>query len=83
MFNIADYFKKFAKIEGDSLVQKDAVAKALKEICGIESAKFEVKKGILYVSGSSIMKSAIYTRKASILTMLRTELSQSKIIDIR
>jgi hypothetical protein len=83
MFNIADYFKKFARIEGDSLVQKDAVAKALYETCKIEGASFEVKKGILYIKGSAMVKSLVYMKKEAILASLKLSLPQSNIYDVR
>lgn len=82
MFNVADYFKKFAKIEGETLAQSDAIKAALYEHCGIDKAKFEVKKGIIYISGSSMLKSAVYMKKAAILAALRAG-SQAKITDIR
>ena len=83
MFHVADYFKKFAKIEGDTLQQNDAIRAALYEHCGVDKAKFEVKKGILYISGSPMLKSAVYMRKASIISSIQTSLPHARITDIR
>ena len=83
MFNIADYLKKFARIEGDSAFQKEAVKKALADVCGIHDAAFEVKKGILYVRGNPMLKSIAYTKKDALLASLKETLPQAHIHDVR
>lgn len=83
MFNIADYFKKFSKIEGDSQFQSDSIRVALFENCKIDKVDFEVRKGILYIKGSPMMKSLIFTKKTAILTALKEKIPQSRITDIR
>lgn len=83
MFNVSDYLKKFARIEGDSLLQKDAVNSAIKESCGIDSTPFEIKKNVLYIKGSPVMKSIIYTKKLEILNLITKKDPKTKITDIR
>lgn len=83
MFNISDYLKKFARFEGDSLLQKDAVSTALKEVCGIENVSFEVKKGILMIKGSPVMKSLVFTKKAALIAALQMKYPQGRIFDVR
>lgn len=83
MFNVADYFKKFARLEGDSLIQKEAIEKALREVCGIQHASYSLKKGILTIKGSPALKSVVFMRKAALLSMLQTALPQSRIAEIR
>lgn len=83
MFNIADYFKKFSKIEEGSLQQSDSIKAALFETCKIEGIGFEVKKGILYIKGSPMAKSLIFTRKAAILAAIKNRMPESRIFDIR
>ncbi len=82
MFNISDYFKKFAKIEGDSIAQKEGIARAIKSVSGIDNVKYEAKKGILYIKGSPAMRMALFTKKAQLLEALRKE-SLNAIYDVR
>ncbi len=83
MFNISDYFKKFARIEGDSLIQKEAIERALREVCGIQHASYTLRKGVLTVKGSPTLKSMVFMRKAALLGALRASLPQTKVDDIR
>jgi Zn-dependent membrane protease YugP len=83
MFNISDYFKKFSKIEGDSIAQKQGIAQAVKDVCGIDNVKYEVKKGILYIKGSPGVRMALFTKKAKLLEAVRKESPLSNIFDIR
>jgi Asp/Glu/hydantoin racemase len=83
MFNISDYFKKFTKIEGTNLIQSDAIKSALYKNCGIDDARFEVRKDILYILGAPMIKSAVYTKKASILAHIKESIPTSRISDIR
>ena len=83
MFNVADYFKKFTKLEGESLEQKDVILSALYEHCKIDGARFKLEKGILYIEGSPMMKSAIFTKKLAIIESLKKSTPQSRITDIR
>ncbi len=83
MFNVADYFKKFKKIEDGALVEKDAILSAIAESCGTGTVRFEVKKDILYIKGSPMLKSAVYTKKATILASIKKNLPQTRIVDIR
>ena len=83
MFNIADYLKKFVKIEGDSKTQIEAISKALRDVCGIQSAKISLKKGILYVNAPSAAKSLVYMKKSALIAQIENELPQTKILDIR
>ena len=81
MFNISDYLKKFARIEGDSLMQKQSVSGVLKDICGTD-IDFDIKKGVLYIKGSPIVKNVVYTKKAAIMSKMREVCPQLKISDI-
>lgn len=83
MFNIADYFKKFSKIEGESLYQKDSIRAALYEACNLDKVDFDVKKGILYIKGSPTVKSMVYTKKGAILALIKARMPDSRIFDIR
>jgi len=83
MFNVADYFKKFARLEGESLVQKEAIQKVLGEICGIRHAGYSLRKGILTIKGSATLRSVVFTRKAAVLKALQEALPQARISEIR
>jgi hypothetical protein len=83
MFNVADYLKKFSKIAEDSAAVKEAVTKAFFEVCGTAGVSFEVKKGIVYVQGTSTLKALMFMNKAQVLARLRAELPKTKIFDIR
>jgi hypothetical protein len=83
VFNVADYFKKFKKIEEGAFVEKDAILAALNESCGTGTVRFEVKKNVLYIKGSPMLKSAVYTKKAAILESIKRKLPQTMIADIR
>lgn len=83
MFNISDYFKKFAKIEGDSLLEKDIVLSVLHEVCGTGTVKCEIKKGVLYVTGSPMVKSLLFTKKARIIELLKEKLPRARVSDVR
>ncbi|MBI5134561.1 MAG: hypothetical protein HZA81_04255 [Candidatus Taylorbacteria bacterium] len=83
MFNISDYLKKFATLGQSALHERDAILSSLREVCGVEGAEFEVKKGVLYVKGSSMLKSAVYTKKDAVLASLRSKSPGSKVYDIR
>lgn len=83
MFNVADYFKKFKRLEGDSLVQKEAIEKALREICNIQHARYSLEKGILTIKGSPVLRSVVFTKKAPLLHALQGALPQAHITEIR
>jgi len=83
VFNISDYFKKFKKIEGDTLVEKDIVLSILHDVCGVRTIQFEIEKGILYIKGSPMLKSVLYTKKTHILRLLKEKLPHKRISDIR
>lgn len=83
MFNISDYFKKFVKIEGDSVAQKEGIARAIKGVTGIDNARYEAKKGVLYIKGSPAMRMALFTKKAELLEAIKRESPLSIIYDIR
>ncbi|HVT75140.1 MAG TPA: hypothetical protein VHD69_01825 [Candidatus Paceibacterota bacterium] len=82
MFNIADYFKKFARLEGDSLTQRDAVRVALYAACGAD-IPFDVKKGVIIVKTSPAGRSIVFTKKEAILRSLRESHPSLRITDIR
>jgi hypothetical protein len=83
MFNIADYFKKFVKIEGDTNLQRNTISYALQKVCNIEKPEFDVKKNILYIKGSPMVKSAVFLKKSFILASVKESMPQSRIMDIR
>lgn len=83
MFNIADYFRKFSKIEGDSLFEKDSIKAAIYEVCGMDKVDFEIKKGIVYIKGSPMVKSLIFTKKGALLSAIKIKLPQKTIFDVR
>ncbi len=83
MFNVADYLKKFSRIEDDSLAQKGAILAALKEICAIDGADFDVRKDILYIKGSPVIKSIVFTKKSELIKAIKDAYQLSKIRDIR
>jgi hypothetical protein len=83
MFNISEYLKKFATLGEGILVERDSIDSSLREVCGVGGVDFEVKKGVLYVKGSPMLKSAVYTKKEAILASLRSKLPKTNIYDIR
>ncbi|HEY0907735.1 MAG TPA: hypothetical protein VGE35_00090 [Candidatus Paceibacterota bacterium] len=83
MFNISDYFKKFAKIEGDTMAENDAILAALAETCGTGTVRYDIRKNIIYLKGSPLVKSMVFTRKARILALIKEKLPTTKIVDIR
>ena len=83
MFNISDYFKKFQKIEGDTLVENDAIQATLNEICGTATVRYDIRKNVIYLKGSPMVKSMVYMRKARILALIKEKLPMTKIVDIK
>ena len=83
MFNVGRYFEKFSRIEEKSRFEKETVTKVIKDICGIENIPFEIKKDVLYIKGSPIMRSIVYTKKVLILETLRTAGLKNILTDIR
>ncbi|MDE1874885.1 MAG: hypothetical protein KGH68_02370 [Patescibacteria group bacterium] len=83
MFNIADYLKKFSRFEGDSRAQREAVSKVLKEICGIDSANFDIKRGVLYVKAPAPARAIVFMKKAAVLSRLGSEFPHVRVRDIR
>lgn len=83
MFNVADYFKKFSKIEEREVSQRDAIRVALFETCGIDKVDFDVRKGVIVLKSHSIIKSMVYMKKKEVLEHLSRTSPQSKITDIR
>ncbi|MBX4209397.1 hypothetical protein KW799_01760 [Candidatus Parcubacteria bacterium] len=83
MFNIADYLKKFVRIEGDSIFKKESIAAAIREACGTDKIEFEAKKNVLYIKGSPVMRSIAYTKKDAILKALREKDPKSRITEVR
>ncbi len=83
MFNIADYLKKFANLEGDSNAQKGIIAQALKEVCDLDKVDFEMRKGTLYLKGSPLMKSIVFMKKDKLVEYLRKNYSKGRVSDIR
>ncbi len=83
MFNVADYFKKFSKIEEREVSQRDAVRVALFETCGVDKVEFDVKKGVIILKSHSVVKSVVFMKKKEVLEHLSRTSPQSKITDIR
>lgn len=83
MFNVADYLKKFTRIEGESLFQQDTIKSAIYDACGMNPPPFTVKKDILYIKASPVVRSIIYTKKAAILEGIKAKDPKSRITDIR
>ncbi len=83
MFNVADYFKKFKKIEGETLVENDAILAALAETCGTGTVRYDIRKNVIYLKGSPLVKSMVFTRKARILALIKEKLPSTRIEDIR
>lgn len=83
MFNISSYFKKFVKIEGDSVFERDVILSVFNTFCGTQTVGFEIRKNIIYIKGSSVLKSILFTKKIEILKTIQKKLPQSNIVDIR
>lgn len=83
MFNIADFLKKFSHLEKNSQAQKDAIFAVFKDVCGVSSVSYELKKGVLYIQGSPMFKSVVYTKKQALLRSLQANCPQAHIQDIR
>jgi hypothetical protein len=83
MFNIAEYLQKFAHLEGDAEYQKQIIAKALKEVCGLDNVDFEMKKGTLYVKESPLMKSIVFIKKDKLVEYLRQNFPKGRVSDVR
>lgn len=83
MFNVADYLKKFSKIAEDSALAKETVSKALFEVCGTPGIAFEIKKGVVYIQGSSTLKAMIFIHKGRLLERIKADMPKSKIFDVR
>ena len=83
MFNIADYLKKFARFEGDSALEREAVARALKEVCGLENIAFELRKGTLNLKATPTVKAIIFMKKDRLIAHLQQSYPQGRISDIR
>jgi len=82
VFNIADYLKKFTRIDSDSVAQKDLITSILYEACGA-TIGFEIKKDILYIKGSPVVKNIVYTKKVAILLAIKEKHPNVRISDIR
>lgn len=83
MFNVADYLKKFAKLQGAAILSNDAVVSSLKDVCKIDGAKFEAKKGVLYLKATPREKMVVFTKKAAVLAAIKARDPLSSITDIR
>lgn len=83
MFNISDYLKRFASLGQNALLERDIVSLVLKESCGISDAQFEIRKGIVHLKGTPLLKSLVYTKKDAILTSLRLKMPKTRVYDIR
>lgn len=83
MFNVSDYLKKFIRLSGDLESTNLAIHKALFEICAIEGATFEIKKGIVHIKAEAAAKSMVFMRKRELLERVRTTVPHAKIHDIR
>lgn len=83
MFNIADYLKKFTHLEGDLVSQREIIAKALKEVCGLDAVDFEIKKGTLYVKTNSMARSIVFMKKDQIVEYLRQNFPKGRVSDVR
>jgi len=83
MFNVADYLKKFSKIAEDSALEKEVVSKVLFEVCGTPGVTFEIKKGVVYIQGSSTLKAMMFMHKAKLIERIKADMPKTKIFDIR
>ncbi len=83
MFNIAEYLKKFSRLESNSALEKQAVNMTLKEICGLENVDFEVNRGVLYIKADPLLKSIVFMKKDVIIEYLKRKFPQSRIEDVR
>ncbi|MDP1625365.1 MAG: hypothetical protein Q8L64_06435 [bacterium] len=82
MFNITDYLKRFSKLEKQSKDSNDAINTALKDVCGINDIKFELRRGVLYIKANSTAQALVFIKKGALLRRL-SENPDLKIIDVR
>lgn len=83
MFNIAGYLQKFAYMEGDLALQKEAITKALKEVCNLENVDFETRKGTLYLKTNPLVKSIVFMKKDRIIEYIKKNFPKKMISDVR
>jgi hypothetical protein len=82
MFNISDLLKRFSKFEKETKESNDAIAAAIKEVCGIDGAQFELKRGVITIKSHPTVKSAIYMKKGALLKRL-SQYPNLKVYDVR
>ncbi len=83
MFNVANYFKKFTTLEEGTKQTRGTVQQAFKEICGIDNVDFDLKKGIIYLKGNSMLKSAVFMKKTALVERFSKTDAKLRITDIR
>jgi hypothetical protein len=83
MFNISDYLRKFSKIEQDSSAVRSAVEAVLKELCSIDKVDFDIRKGTIFIKGSPVIRSIIFSKKSAIIASLKARLPNNRLSDIR
>lgn len=83
MFNVADYFKKFSKIEERTVSLRNAVQQAFSDVCGVEKVGFDIRKGVVIVTSNPVIKSIVFMKKKEVLEHLSRTSPSSGISDIR
>lgn len=82
MFNISDLLKRFSKYEKETKESNDAISAAIKEVCGIDGAKFELKRGVVVMQANPTVKSMVFMKKGALLKRL-SQYPNLKVYDVR
>ncbi|MBI2096310.1 MAG: hypothetical protein HYT43_01600 [Candidatus Taylorbacteria bacterium] len=84
MFNISSFFAKFKKLGLDKEREKAAVLEVLREVLPVEikDEVVRIKDGIIRLSGSPALKSAVFLKKQEILEKIKS-LTDKSFLDIR
>jgi hypothetical protein len=74
MLDISKFFQKFASLQAESVLSKEKIITAVKNISGlsIEGKNFGLQDGILRFNLSPVKKSEIFMHKDKILSELNS-----------
>jgi hypothetical protein len=85
MFNIGSFFEKFQNAAVKEVRRRDIVAKAVEKAVGatVDAGDISFNNKIIQIKGSPGLKNQIFMKKEAILSLVRAELPEAVIDDLR
>ncbi|MDQ5957727.1 MAG: hypothetical protein QG665_51 [Patescibacteria group bacterium] len=85
MNNLGGLFDKYSKLIGGFIIQKDKISEVIFSVTKIkiDPKDIKIKKGIILLNTNQSTKALIYINKQKILQILKSNLEDLNVLDIK